>query len=133
MMSPRCLVAALALLGSWAMAPAAQAQDRDRFMLRAALGGAVPYAQKDSYLIADLTKAVKGRGKLSLAHSLPLARTTTPVFDARPQFVLDGRLNLGRLGAAAVSLNAVLSTGVAEAAPNGDRPLLGLAALRLVF
>jgi len=133
MMSTRLLAAALALLGSWAVAPSVQAQGKDMFTLRAAVGGAVPYARKDSFVVADLTKAVKGSGDVSLASSLPLSRMVAPVFEARPQLVLDGRLDLGRVGPAAVSLNAYVSTGVAEPAANTGRPLLGLAALRLVF
>ncbi|MXP62600.1 hypothetical protein E0493_04435 [Roseomonas sp. M0104] len=133
MKSLRLLAAALALLGSWAAAPSAQAQSEDLFSLRAALGGAVPFAQKESYVVADLTQAAQGNGQLSLASSLPLSRMVAPVFDARPQLVLNGRLDLGSLGAAAVSLNAYVSAGVAGAAANAERPLLGVAALRLVF
>ncbi|MDJ0387531.1 hypothetical protein QMO56_05350 [Roseomonas sp. E05] len=132
MMRPRLLIAVLALLGSWAVAPSAQAQGKDMFTLRAALGGAVPYAQKESYVVANLTAPAQGR-QFSLASSLPLSQMVASVFDARPQLVLNGRLDLGRLGPAAVSLNAYVSAGVAEPAANAERPLLGLAALRLVF
>lgn len=132
MISTRSLAAALLLVGNLAVAPAALAQGKDVFTLRAAVGGAVPFAQRQSFVVANLTG--EGReGQLSLASSLPLSQVAAPVFEARPQVVLNGWLDLGQLGPGALSLNAYVSAGVVEPEPATARPLLGLAMLRLVF
>jgi len=132
MISIRPLALAALLLGSLAASPAALAQGKDVFSLRAAVGGAVPYAQKESFIVANLTGSAKDR-QLSVASSLPLSPMVAPVFEARPQVVLNGRLDLGRVGPGALSLNAYVSAGVVEPEPATPRPMLGLAALRLVF
>ena len=121
----------LALAGLLALGAApAQAQDAPGYSLRAAFGGAVPFARKDSYVVANLA-GEKG-GKLALASSLPLASLRRPIFDARPQYVLGGDLALGDFGPGRLSLDGQIAAG-AEKVPDEPRPLLGLARLRLVF
>ncbi|MFC4166631.1 hypothetical protein [Teichococcus aestuarii] len=127
-MSLRRLALLGLLLGANLVAPAAQAQD---FTLRAAIGGGgVPYAQKDSFLVATLggPKA----GKVALATSLPLAALARPVFESRPLYVLGGGVGLGRLGQARLSLDGQFAAA-ANPAPDEARAMLGLARLRLVF
>ncbi|KAA2214713.1 hypothetical protein [Teichococcus oryzae] len=115
------------------LAPPAQAQPRPGFTLNAALGGAVPYAGRESFVVAKLAGAPATVQRITFAGTLPLVSQTRPVFDARPQLVLQGGMPLAEIGSARLSLNAYLSTGVMHADPDGPRPLLGLAALRLLF
>lgn len=111
-------------------APAALAQEGRDFTLRAAIGGSVPYAQKESFLVATLGGA-KG-GKVAFASSLPLAALAKPVFESRPLYVLGGGVGLGRIGAAHLSLDGQFAAS-ANPAPDESRAMLGLARLRLVF
>ena len=130
---PSFRIAAVAILGLLvlAAAPPVRAQDNPGYSLRAAFGGAVPYARKDSYVVATLAGASKDR-KLALSSSLPLASLSRPIFDSRPQYVLGGNLALGHVGGGVLSLDGQIAAG-AEKVPDEPRPLLGLARLRLVF
>ncbi|WP_159999987.1 hypothetical protein [Roseomonas sp. 18066] len=123
-------MALLAGLLALAGAPAAQAQDDAGYSLRAAFGGAVPFARKDSYVVANLV-GQKG-GKVAVASTLPLSSLRSPIFDARPQYVLGGDIALGRFGPGDLSLDGQIAAG-AERLPDEPRPLLGLARIRLVF
>jgi hypothetical protein len=100
------------------------------FTLRAAIGGAVPYARKDSYLVANL--AGPQNEFLNLSSTPLLSSQVGPVFDSRPQLMLGGGFPLLHMGEARLSLNAVVSAG-ATPPPTETRPVLGLAALRLIF
>jgi hypothetical protein len=130
MIPTRPFLALLAGLLALTAAPGAWAQEDAGYSLRAAIGGAVPYARKDSYLVATLA-GEKG-GKVAVASSLPLSSLRSPVFDARPQYVLGGGIKLGRFGPGALSLDGQVAAG-AERVPDEPRALLGLARLRLVF
>lgn len=124
----RCLALTGFLLGAILAAPAARAQD---FTLRAAIGGGgVPYAQKDSFLVATL--GGRKSGKVALATSLPLAALARPVFESRPLYVLGGGVGLGQFGQARLSLDGQFAAA-ANPAPDEARAMLGLARLRLVF
>ncbi|PHK95682.1 hypothetical protein CR162_07500 [Pseudoroseomonas rhizosphaerae] len=112
------------------MSPAAKARDAKDFTLGVAIGGGVPFARKDSFLVASLGGA-KG-GKISVASSLSLAALARPVFEPRPLYVLGGGLGLGRIGAARLSLDGQIAAA-ANPAPDESRAVLGLARLRLVF
>ena len=98
--------------------------------LRAAIGGAVPFARRESYVVATL--AGEKAGKIAFAGSLPLSRLSRPVFEARPLYVLGGGVALGRVGAGRLSLDGQIATA-AERPQDEPRPVLGLARLRLVF
>lgn len=113
-------------------APAARAQDAQGFTLQAAIGGGgVPFAKKESFVVATLGGGAKG-GKVAVASSLPLASLARPVFESRPLYVLGGGLGLGRIGEAQLSLDGQIAAS-ANPAPDESRAVLGLARLRLVF
>lgn len=131
MPTTRFLAALVAVLIIGLMSPAAKARDAKDFTLGVAIGGGgVPFARKDSFLVASLGGA-KG-GKISVASSLPLAALARPVFEPRPLYVLGGGLGLGRIGAARLSLDGQIAAA-ANPAPDESRAVLGLARLRLVF
>ncbi|MDQ1079926.1 hypothetical protein [Pseudoroseomonas cervicalis] len=125
---------ALALLPALAAAPVTAQEARGLLpqgvTLRAAIGGAVPYARKESYLVATL--GGEKSGKIAFAGSLPLSSLSRPVFETRQLYVLGGGVALGRVGAARLSLDGQIATA-AERPQDEPRPLLGLARLRLVF
>lgn len=102
------------------------------FTLRAAFGGAMPYARRESFVVATLAGPAAGR-RLSLASTLPLSGLVRPVFDARPQYVLGADLGLAEIGGARLSLDGLISAGAEPPTGEERRPLLGLARLRLVF
>jgi hypothetical protein len=110
--------------------PAAAHELLPGFTLRAAIGGAVPYARKDSYLVANL--AGSQEKFLNLSSTPLLSSQVGAVFDSRPQLMLGGGLPLLHLGEARLSLTAVVSAGATPPLAE-PRPVLGLAALRLVF
>jgi len=130
MMTRLLLLALLACAGL--VSVPAQAQGRENFSLQAAIGGSLPYARKDSFLVANISGRPKER-KLSLSGSLPLSVMMRPVFDPRPQFVLNSRIRLGHIGGAPLSLSAYVSAGVLSPGEDEARPLLGFAGLRLAF
>ncbi|MFC3126401.1 hypothetical protein ACFOD4_15150 [Pseudoroseomonas globiformis] len=127
-------IALLAALPLFAFCGAsATAQPRPTYTLNAALGGSVPYAGKESFVVARLAGKTPSQNVISLSGALPAITMTRPVFNSRPQLVLNGGMALGQIGGADVVLNGYLSTGVMSTGPEEPRPLLGLAALRFLF
>lgn len=129
MIPTRLLAVALLLLPGFAPA---QAQGKETFTLRAAIGGSVPYARKESFVLANIAGNPKGQ-KITLSSSIPQPAMAHSVFDARPQVVINGGVSLGSIGSAPLLLSAHISAGVMRAAEDEPRPLLGFAALRLLF
>ncbi|MCI0754267.1 hypothetical protein [Teichococcus vastitatis] len=127
------LAAALVAFAATVSVAPAQAQPRPGFTLNAALGGSVPYAGRESFVVARLAGVQGAAQRVVVSGTLPLVSLARPVFDPRPQLVLQGGMPLAEIGGAALSLNAYMSTGVLHNTPDEPRPLLGFAALRLLF
>ena len=125
------LLATATLLPAPAEAQSSQSAAPGLVTLRAALGGAMPNAKRNSYLVANLLG--NETQLFSLSSSAPLEAQTRPVFDARPQLRLGSRITLGQLGRAKVSLDTVVSAGAIFVPEDEPRPMLGLASLRLIF
>ncbi|MCQ4162063.1 hypothetical protein NON00_19295 [Roseomonas sp. GC11] len=100
------------------------------YTLGAAIGGAVPYATRESYVAATLLG--ERAGQVALTNTLPMQSLVKPVFDSRPVYALGARVSLGKFGKAQLSLDGQIAAG-AEKAPDEPRPLLGLARLRVQF
>jgi hypothetical protein len=110
----------------------AQAGEAGNFSLNAVIGGALPYSTGAGYLVTRLIVPDDGTRGFDVTRSPPFGGGVKEVFDARPQFGLGGRYELGRTGGGAkMALKAMLSAGMER--PDGERAMVGLAGFSLVF
>ena len=102
--------------------------------LTAIVGGALPYSvDGGGFLVTRLISPDQDARLIDFAAQAPFGRDMGKVFDARPQFGLGGRYELGRTaGGARLTLRAMLSTAV-ERPAEGQRPLMGMAGLTVLF
>lgn len=133
---PRRLIAfatAFIMLGSSSVALAAGDHKGD-LSLTAVVGGALPYSVGGGgYLVTRLISPDQNARLIDFAAQAPFGRDMGKVFDARPQFGLGGRYELGKTaGGAKLTLRAMLSTAM-ERPAEGERPLLGIAGLTVLF
>jgi hypothetical protein len=116
--------------------PSAMAQEgrQGDLTLNAIIGGALPYSTGGGgYLVTRLINPDEDARIIDFARQLPFGTDVKNVFDARPQFGLGGRYELGRTpGGAKLALKAMVSTAM-ERPAEGDRPLLGIAGLSVLF
>jgi hypothetical protein len=121
------------MFGSSPAALAAGSQKGD-LTLTAIMGGALPYSvDGGGYVVTRLISPDQNSRLIDFAHQAPFGREYGKVFDARPQFGLGGRYELGETaGGAKLALRAMVSTGMERPAA-GERPLLGIAGLTFLF
>lgn len=121
------------MLGFSSAALAASERKGD-LSLTAIVGGALPYSvDGGGYLVTRLITPDQNARVIDFAAQAPFGRDMGKVFDARPQFGLGGRYELGQTaGGAKLALRAMLSTAM-ERPAEGGRPLLGIAGLTVLF
>ncbi|MBC9176338.1 hypothetical protein [Pseudoroseomonas ludipueritiae] len=102
--------------------------------LTAVVGGALPYSTDGGgYLVTRLISPDQNARIIDFAAQAPFGRDMGKVFDARPQFGLGGRYELGKTpGGLKLTLRAMVSTAM-ERPSEGERPLLGVAGLTVLF
>lgn len=125
------VVAAMIIMGMAQPALARDGQAGD-FSLSAVVGGALPYSTSAGYVVTRLIAPGDGAGDIDVSRTLPFGGGVKNVFDARPQFGFGGRYELGRTrGGGKVALKAMVSAGMER--PEGERPMVGLAGISLIF
>jgi hypothetical protein len=124
---------ALMLLCSFTSAMAQEGRQGD-LTLDAIIGGALPYSTGGGgYMMTRLINPDEDARIIDFARQSPFSAEVKNVFDARPQFGLGARYELGRTaGGAKLALKAMISTAM-ERPAEGDRPLLGIAGLIVLF
>lgn len=107
---------------------------RGDLTVTAIMGGALRYSvDGGGYMVTRLISPDQNAPLIDFAHQAPFGREVSKVFDARPQFGLGGRYELGQIaGGAKLALRAMLSTAM-ERPAEGERPLLGIAGLTVLF
>jgi hypothetical protein len=119
-----------------ASSPALLARESQKgdLSLTAMAGGALPYSvDGGGYVVTRLVTPDGNARLIDLARQTPFERDMRNVFDARPQFSLGGRYDLGQMaGGARLSLRAMVSAAM-ERPAEGERPLLGIAGLTVLF
>ncbi len=137
-MSPRLS----ALFGAallFAAGPAAAADLAD-FTLKAAIGGALPHASKEGFFVTTLAGEPKDNPRpgsplatqFATGSRLPFGDRARSLFEARPQLMLGGSLELGHIGSAAVSLDGLVGAGASATFEETDGMIV-LSGFRLVF
>jgi hypothetical protein len=121
------------MLGFSSAAMAAGSRKGD-LSLTAVVGGALPYSvDGGGFLVTRLISPDQNARVIDFAAQAPFGRDMDKVFDARPQFGLGGRYELGETtGGAKLTLRAMVSAAM-ERPAEGERPLLGLAGLSVLF
>lgn len=123
---------ASALIGSVVLQPMTAWAKAGDFSLNAVVGGALPYSTSAGYVVTRLITPEGAAPTLGFTRSLPFGGGVKEVFDARPQIGLGGRYELGRTrGGAKLALKAMVSAGMER--PEGERPMVGLAGISLLF
>jgi len=113
---------------------ASQAQERGvgEFSLNAMVGGALPYSVGGGYVVTRLISPDAEARLIDFSRGSPFGAGPKDVFNARPQVGLGGRYELhSRRGGAKLALKVMVSAGMER--PDGERPILGLAGVVLVF
>lgn len=122
----------LGLLAVTSGAPQAQERGAGEFSLNAMVGGALPYSVGGGYVVTRLISPDAEARLIDFSRGSPFGAGPKDVFDARPQVGLGGRYELpSRRGGAKLALKAMVSAGMER--PDGERPILGLAGVVLVF
>jgi hypothetical protein len=133
---PNCRFAAAMALMFLCFVSSAVAQEgrQGDLTLDAIIGGALPYSTNGGgYMVTRLINPDEDARIIDFARQSPFNANVKNVFDARPQFGLGGRYELGRTaGGAKLALKAMVSTAM-ERPAEGDRPLLGIAGLIVLF
>ncbi len=99
--------------------------------LNAIVGGALPYATDTGFVVTRLITPDAGGRSIDLTRGQPFGGAVKEVFDARPQVGLGGRYVLRRDGGAKLAVKAMISAGLER--PDGERPMVGLAGISLIF
>lgn len=133
---PPCRIVAALMLIVLGFSHAALAQEgrRGDLTLNAIVGGALPYSTGEGgYVVTRLINPDADAHIIDFARQSPFGPNVKNVFDARPQVGLGGRYELGKTsGGAKLALKAMVSTGM-ERPAEGERPLLGMAGLSVLF
>jgi hypothetical protein len=126
-------LSALFLIGFSSAALAQEGRYGD-LSLNAVVGGALPYSTGEGgYLVTRLINPDQDSRTIDFSRTSPFGPGVKNVFDARPQVGLGGRFELGETsGGAKLALRAMFSTAM-ERPAEGERPLMGLAGLSVLF
>jgi hypothetical protein len=126
--------AAALILLTFSSVAMAQEGRRGDLSLNAIVGGALPYSTNGGgYMVTRLINPDEDSPTIGFTRLPPFGADLKNVFDARPQFGLGGRYELGKAwGGAKLALRAMVSTAM-ERPAEGERPLVGIAGLSVLF